>query len=289
MGTKRLTTPIYIYDDHIDYLREWYLYAKRFGLTQREFLGNAGIHANAFLSDVLSGRKKIGRRHIAGFVKALGLKGDEQDYFSLLVRKEKCRKPEDKREIFESLAKIRKQNITSVLPNRTLEYFASWRYPVIREYILCKGAVRSPKEIADALRNLRLSTHEITLALAKLLSWNMIAFDDAAGEYRAIGTGTIAYGAMPHPVVNDVKRTLIEASVHAMEETPRDQRHVSMAIRGISEKSYQELCMKIDSFRQEFLSLQEDREIVDRIVSLNIQVFPVMQVAHASDTGGKVQ
>jgi uncharacterized protein (TIGR02147 family) len=173
-----------------------------------------------------------------------------------------------------------------VLPNRTLEFFASWRYPVIREYILCKGSVESPKEIADALTNLRLSTHEIQLALSKLVAWNMVSFDKLSGGYRAVEDGTITYDTMPHTVVNDVKRALIEASVQAMEEMPREKRHVSMAIKGMSEKSYRELCVKIDSLRQEFLALEENRESADRIVSLNVQAFPIMTIDRSADRGG---
>lgn len=286
MQKKRLNTPIFIFEDHVDYLREWYLYAKRFGLTQREFLSHAGIHANAFLSDVLARRKKIGKRHINGFIKALGLKNDEQDYFTLLVRKELCRDPVDKMAVFSDLARLRKQNLSTMLDNRTLEYYASWRYPVIREYVLWKGKVSSPKEIADSLINLKLSTHEAEMALSKLAAWNMISSDGTGHGYRPVENGSITYSSMPHPVVNDVKRTFIEAAVHAMEEMPKTKRHVSMAIKGISEKSYQELCQRIDALRQEFLSREENKEDVDRVVSLNIQAFPVMTIDRTQHRGG---
>jgi uncharacterized protein (TIGR02147 family) len=286
MQKKRLNTPIFIFEDHVDYLREWYLYAKRFGLTQREFLREAGIHANAFLSDVLARRKKIGKRHIHGFVKALGLKNDEQDYFTLLVRKELCREPVDKIAIFNNLAMIRKQNLSTMLDNRTMEYYASWRYPVIREYVLWKGNVSSPKEIADSLVNLKLSTHEIEMALSKLAAWSMITSDGPGRSYRPVENGSITYSSMPHPVVNDVKRTFIEAAVHAMEEMPRNQRHISMAIKGLSEKSYQELCQKIDALRREFLEHEENKDAIDRVVSLNIQAFPVMKIDRTQLRGG---
>jgi uncharacterized protein (TIGR02147 family) len=286
MKKNRLNTPIFIYEDHVDFIRDWYSYAKRFGLTQREFLARAGINANAFLSDVIARRKKIGRSHVAGFVKALELGGDEKEYFRLLVQKEQCRKPAEKTPIFESLARLRKSNLSTVLENRTLEYFASWQYPVIREFIVCKGSVFSAKEIVHALVNLRLSTHEVNLALAKLAKWGMIVHDKAAGLYRPVEKGAISYEDMPHPVVNDVKRTLIEASVHAMEEMPKDERHVSMTIKGIGKASYDELCAKINALRKEFLDRDDTKEPADRIVSLNIQLFPVMKIDRSGGERG---
>jgi uncharacterized protein (TIGR02147 family) len=287
MKKNRLSTPIFVYEDHVDFIRDWYSYAKRFGFTQREFLKRAGINANAFLSDIISQRKKIGRSHVAGFIKALELHGDEKEYFRLLAQKEQCRKPADKTPIFESLAKLRKNNLSTMLENRAMEYFTSWRYPVIREYIVCKGQVSSPKEIVNALINLKLSTYEVKQTLAKLVKWGMIVHDKAAGLYRPVEKGAISYQDMPHPVVNDVKRTLIEASVHAMEEMPKNERHVSMTIKGISKESYDDLCVKIDALRKEFLDRDDQEESADRIVSLNIQLFPVMKIGRSGGERGK--
>jgi uncharacterized protein (TIGR02147 family) len=286
MKKNRLNTPIFIYEDHVDFVRDWYAYAKRFGLTQREFLKTAGINANAFLSDVIGRRKKIGRSHVAGFIKALELRNDEKEYFRLLAQKERCRKPVDRTPIFERLAQLRKNNLSTMLENRTLEYFASWQYPVIREYLVCKGSVSSPKEIVKALVNLKLSTHEVNQALTKLEKWGMIVHDKSAGLYRPAEKGAISYEDMPHPVVNDVKRTLIEASVHAMEEMPKDERHVSMTIKGIGKASYNELCAKIDALRKEFLDQDDQKESADRIVSLNIQLFPVMKIGRSGGERG---
>jgi hypothetical protein len=49
MKKNRLSTPVFVFEDYVDFLKEWYGYAKRFGYTQREFLDSAGINANAFL------------------------------------------------------------------------------------------------------------------------------------------------------------------------------------------------------------------------------------------------
>jgi uncharacterized protein (TIGR02147 family) len=285
MRKNRLSTPIFVYEDHVDFIRDWYSYAKRFGITQRDFLEKAGINAAAFLSDVISRRKKIGRGHIEGFAKALELRGDEKEYFRLLVLKELNWKPSDKKPVFEQLAGLRKKNLSTMLENRTMEYFASWRYPVIREYILCKGEVSSAREIADALINLRLTTLEVAQTLAKLEKWGMVTRDQASGAFRSVEKGAISYDDMPHTVVNDVKRTLIEAAVHAMEEMPKDERHVSMTLKGISKESYDRLCAKIDALRREFLDQEEQKESADRIVSLNIQLFPVMNIDRSGKNG----
>ncbi|KMQ50438.1 hypothetical protein CHISP_2685 [Chitinispirillum alkaliphilum] len=278
MKKNRMNTPLFTYEEYSDYLRDWYDYAKRFGMSQKEFLERAGIKSRSFLCDVISKRKKIGSRHVDGFVVALDLRGDETEYFRLLVEKENCNDHGKKRELFESLADLRKKNLRTMLASKELEYFASWRYPVIREYVSCRGGVSDAREISDALVNLQLTTSDVKKALTKLKKWNMVRQDSSTGWYYPVQDSVVSYKDMPHPVVNDVKRSLIEASIHAMESTDKEKRHITMALKGVDESSYKKMCQKIDELRQLFLESENDTGEADRIVSLNVQLFPVAQI-----------
>lgn len=273
------TTPIFVYDDYVDFLQAYCDYMRRFGVTRKQLVTEAGIGSHAFLSDVLARRKKVGRRHVEGLVRAVGLTGDEAEYFSLLVAKEATREPREKEILYRRLAELRNRNLRSVLADQDLEYFASWRYPVIREYVLLKGIVFSPKEIVRDLVGLKLGSREVEAALRKLEKWGLLEYDTEARGWRpSERMDTIGYRDMPHAVVNDVKRALIEASVHAMEMLDRDSRHVSMAIRGLSEEQYRRFCERIDELRREFLSLDGNGGEGDRVAALNVQLFPVLLV-----------
>lgn len=288
MKPKRQPTPLFVFDDCVDYLQEWYTYAKKFGLTQKEFVKKAGIGAQAFLSDVLARRKKIGERHIAGIIRALELTGDEAAFFSLLVQKDTIKKPREREKVFRKLAELREKNLSAILDKRILEYFASWKYPVIREYIVNKGLVISPREIVAGLINLHLNSRDVEQTLKKLLKWDMIVLDKKTGGYRPQHRkDIISYDLMPHAVVNDVKRTMIETSIHAMETMEKDKRHVSMAIRGLNEKKFKDFCRKIDALRKEFLELDIKPDDTDRIVSMNIQMFPVMNIEQERNKDGR--
>jgi uncharacterized protein (TIGR02147 family) len=269
-------TPIFVYDDYVDYLRDYSDYMRRFGVTRKDLVKKAGIGAHAFLSDVIARRKKIGKRHIEGMVNALELRGDAAEYFSLLAHREITRDPREKERCFRQLGELRAKNLRSVLADQQLEYFASWRYPIIREYVLLKGVVYSPKEIVRDLIGLKLGSREVENALHKLEKWKLVRYDPKQGGWRAHEQqDAISYRRIPHAVVNDVKRALIEASVHAMETLTSEQRHVSMAIRACSHEQYREFCKRIDALRQEFLEL-DDTGDNDRVLALNVQLFPVM-------------
>jgi uncharacterized protein (TIGR02147 family) len=284
MKSKRFGTPIFVFDDYVDYLKAWYSYARRFGLTQKAFLEKARINANAFFSDVLSQRKKIGDSHISGFIDALELAPDEAEYFSLLVHKKNARDPNELNAIGGKLASLRSKKTSAILSGGgTLEYFSSWKYPVIREYIKAKGFVASAQEISKALLHLKLSLTETRQALGKLQKWNMITFDEKAGGYRPNNDCVVSYSEMPHAVVNDVKRTLIETSIHSMENLEKNARNISMAIRGMNRATYEEFCRKIDALRMEFLESPVETGTSDHVYTLLVQLFPVMNINHDSE------
>jgi uncharacterized protein (TIGR02147 family) len=284
MKPKRFGTPIFVFEDYVDFLREWYSYARRFGYTQKEFQKKAGISAKAFFSDVLSQRKKIGNKHIRGFTDALELSPDEADYFSLLVRKKNARDPGEINTLGGLLAALRAKKTSTILAGGgTLEYFSSWKYPVIREYIKAKGFVRSPEEISTSLIHLKLGLTETKLALHKLEKWNMIAYDDGSGGYRPNNDCLITYREMPHAVVNDVKRSLIESSIHSMENLDTNIRNISMAIRGMNRETYNTFCEKIDTLRKEFLENDKGTEKSDHVYTLLVQLFPVMKIEKRSE------
>jgi uncharacterized protein (TIGR02147 family) len=279
MKPKRFGTPIFVFDDYVDYLKAWYSYARRFGFTQKMFMEKARINAKAFFSDILSQRKKIGEKHVQGFIDVLELSPDEAEYFSLLVYKKNANTPDEINVAGKKLALLRAKKTPVILSGGgTMEYFSSWKYPVIREYIKARGFVRSPNEISKSLLHLKIGLTEARQALLKLQKWNMVEYDDKNKWYRSVNDCVVTYSEMPHAVVNDVKRTFIESSIHSMENLDKDSRNISMAIRGMNRETYSRFCQKIDEIRKEFLESSDGNEKCDHVYTLLIQLFPVMKI-----------
>jgi len=214
----------------------------------------------------------------------LELTPDEAEYFSLLVHKKNARDPHEITSISRMISSLRAKKTSAILSGGgNLEYFSSWKYPVIREYIKAKGFVRSPKEISKSLLHLKLGLTETRNALQKLQKWNMIEYDNKNGGYRPKNDCIITYSEMPHAVVNDVKRSLIETSIHSLENFEKGARNISMAIRGMSRETYDKFCMKIDELRKEFLESDESTGKNDHVYTLLVQLFPVMKIDNGSE------
>lgn len=284
MKPKRFGTPIFVFDDYVDYLKAWYSYARRFGFTQKMFLEKAHINAKAFFSDILAQRKKIGEKHIQGFIDALDLSPDEAEYFSLLVHKKNEHSPYAISVIGKKLSTLRAKKTPVILSGGgTLEYFSSWKYPVIREYIKTRGFVRSPDEISKSLLHLKIGLTETRQALLKLQKWNMIEYDEKKQGYQPVHDCLISYSEMPHAVVNDVKRTFIESSINSMENLDKDTRNISLSIKGMNRETYSRFCTKIDAIRKEFIEPDNSNDQCDYIYTLLVQLFPVMKIDQNSD------
>jgi uncharacterized protein (TIGR02147 family) len=282
---NRLATPVFIFEDYIDYLVAWYGYAKRFRLTQKSFMEMTGAGPQAYFSDILARRKKLALRHISGFTAALGLYGDAAEFFSLLVQKEHAGIGAEKELVLKQLSLLREKHLSVLITDCTVEYFSSWKYPVVREYVVSKGYVKSLKEIKHAFLHFSMSLDDVRKTVNKLIQWKMVVAEiERGGFIPGPGNSTISYEGMPHAVVNDVKRIFIESSVHAMETLPKNERHITMAVRGMSRSQYERFCRKIDELRKEFLTDEEQCSEVEYVYGFNVQFFPLMST-RCSDEG----
>jgi uncharacterized protein (TIGR02147 family) len=283
---KRLSTPVFIFDDYVDYLRAWYGYARRFRVTQKSFIERAGVGTQAYFSDILARRKKLAVKHIDGFVSALELTPEEAVYFSLLVAKEHAEKGPEKEKVHKRLVQLRENHLSTLVTDADAEYFSSWKYPVIREYIVTRGFVASLRDIKKAFLHFTMSIVDVRRTVNKLVQWKMAEYTPGGGVRPSDGAAAVTFTGMPHAVVNDVKRLFIESSIHAMETLPREERHISMAVKGVSRKKYELFCSKVDRLRAEFLKEDGAEEGVDYVYGLNVQLFPLMSVRENSENDG---
>jgi uncharacterized protein (TIGR02147 family) len=149
--------------------------------------------------------------------------------------------------------------------------------------VVGRGFVKSLKEIKRAFLHFSMSLDDVRKTVSKLIQWKMVVVDTVRdGFIPGPGNGTISYDGMPHSVVNDVKRLFIESSVHAMETLPKDKRHITMAVRGMSRSRYEQFCRKIDDLRREFLTGEECGD-VESVFGLNVQLYPLMSMQNGDD------
>lgn len=70
-------------------------------------------------------------------------------------------------------------------------------------------------------------------------------------------------------------RDWIQQASASLDAYSGEERHVSSALIGVSEKAYREILRKVEAFRHELLEVvKKDTETRARLVQVNIQAFP---------------
>lgn len=88
---------------------------------------------------------------------------------------------------------------------------------------------------------------------------------------------TTGPGPLGHHVVN-YRRSLLEQAARALDEVSREERNISALTLCVSQRSFQLLRERIDSFRQELLQLAELDGQADRVVQVGLQLFPLSNI-----------
>lgn len=164
-----------------DFLKKAFAIWKRSGkpVSFGEFSKRAGLSSRSFPREVVIGNKRISRRSLAGFVRALGISGDLRLFFSLLVSRSEALMEGNSLEsicLAERLARIRKRLLGPTLPSgQTLEQV--FRSDLSSKVYAASGDFEvgsTPEEIAERVQgSLRDVLGEIEeLAKNGLLLWD---------------------------------------------------------------------------------------------------------------------
>lgn len=125
---------IYNYYDARKYLRDYRDARKKIdeGFTNLYICFELGQkNSKGYFNNVINGRVRIGSTLVDRFIKLLNLKGDEQNYFRLLVQYTQARTPEERDTLFEQLMRSSKIE-GKELSLQVAQFYGEWYHPIIR-------------------------------------------------------------------------------------------------------------------------------------------------------------
>jgi uncharacterized protein (TIGR02147 family) len=130
-----------------------------------------------------------------------------------------------------------------------------------------------PKWIANALQP-QISVTQARAALATLSELGLLVRDEHGDLRQADPPVTTGSGPHGHHVVN-FHRAMIAQALRALEEVPRDQRDISCVTLAVAEGALSQLKQRIATFRAEVLQMADAFGPAERVIQLNIQLFPL--------------
>lgn len=262
------------YQDYRQYIQDFYNEQKEFyGLSWRIFAKRAGFISASYLLLICEGKTNLSEEGIEKVASALELAGFERTYFRSLVRFNQAKRATEKQKAFEELTEFGKKYKVRVLNEQMFSYFSSWLNPVLRELV---PNITNPKP-TEIKRRLfpKVSATEIRESL-KFLEESGLLIKNPDGSYtqadKALSSGNREVVSL---ALRSLHKQMGTFAVAALDEVPITERNASELIIGITQKSYGRIVDELALFRKKIMAIVAEDEGMDRVYSLNLQLFPL--------------
>lgn len=271
--------PVHIFEylDYRQYLRDFYAAqkARSKSFSHRAFSRRAGLRSSNYLSLVMKGQRDLSSEMAPRFAKACGLVKREADFFCDLVAYCQSLSIDERSRAYERLARFRKFRDAHRLVGEQTAYHSRWYMPALRELVTLPGFREDAKWIAAALEP-KISEREALEALETLLKLGLLVRSDTGRLRQAQAIVTTGPGPLGHQIFA-YHHGMIELAQRALDHLPREERDISSLTLCVTEASLPLIKRKIYEFRQELLQLAEAEASPERVVQLNLQLFPLSQ------------
>lgn len=261
------------YLDYRVYLKDWYEARKRRekGFSYRVLAREVGYRSHAFFSLVIQRKSNISMEVAMGFAHCIGLEGLRREYFLLLVACNQEESPAKRREMFQRLQELNGTPATQLRDDQDA-FLMSWRHAALRE-MLGIEPFRGGEEGWGERMIPSASAQEIRLSLDLLLELGL-AHRTARGIVRTdprLVTGTDYSEAATRAFMRQVH----DLGGEALDRFPRAERHHGWATLSISAGTLETMRAELRALVQRFLALAEKDDAADRVVHLNLELFPM--------------
>jgi uncharacterized protein (TIGR02147 family) len=266
---------IFDYLDYRAYLRDFYRDQKAQDrpFSYRAFARRAGIRSYNYLQLVMKGERDLSPTMATQFARGCGLEANESAYFCELVSFGQAKTTDERNRAYERLSQFRPFRAAHRLEPAQAAYHECWYIPAIRELVTHPDFSDDPRWIASVLRP-NISVSQAKNALQTLLDLGLIVRDDSGRFKQTDAVVTTGSGPLGHHIVN-YHRTMMAQAAKSLDEVPREERDISSITLSVREDAILTLKQRIDAFRKELLELAEAYGPVDRVIQLNIQLFPL--------------
>jgi len=264
---------IYQYDDFRLFLADCYdaRKAKNADCSHRAFAREAGFANPGFFNEVIKGRRKLSKAATAKMIKAFGLTAVESAYFELLVQYGQTRDDQKRADVHKNILSRRNRSSFTRLNPQLAKYYQDFRYSLVRCAIEASGFQGDYNRLADFI-DPPLQTAVVIKIVRDLCEWGLV-------EQQSDGRYTLTQKLIEPPdtlrhLVRELNGEWIKQAYVALRRLPPERRDISSLLVTISDANYQLIQKKIQELRDEIFSIARDDTSPQKIMQLNIQLFP---------------
>lgn len=265
--------------DHRAFLSAWFeaKCKQNSNYSHRLFARRAGVANPSLLHLVIQGERNLTANTLPGFAAALELDAEGRRHLELLVALDRAKTTAQRSAIFDTIRATKHFRQANALQTASFDYLADWTVPAIRELAGCPGFRYDAAWIAARLQP-SITVARATRSLATLEHLGMLVPDGEGGA-----TQQDAAVVTPHEVwglaVFNYHRAMLERSEHALDAVDAELRHFGAVTVRASPSKLAQLKEEVGAFQERILALCDEDPDGDRVMQLNLQLFPLSQRA----------
>jgi uncharacterized protein (TIGR02147 family) len=262
------------YTDYRKFLRDCYDFRKKSNpkFSHRYFCQKAGYGSSSAFGDILKGRRNLSAPAALRLARALELDRTDEEYLLQLVQFNQAGSLEVKNLHYARMMSLARISIDVISPDK-YAYFSKWYHAALRELIFYTPFKDDYKALGRKL-DPSIPAAQAKQSIALLEKLGMIE-KGADGYYRqssALLTADSLGGAMH---VENFQAETMRLALESLNRHPPASREMSTLTATLSAASVDKAKEAIKALRQCILALAEKDKHVDRVMQLNIQLFPL--------------
>lgn len=265
---------VFEYSDYHEFLRDWVERerGRRATFSYQWFANRAGIKSRSFLRLVCVGEKDLSKASALKIAQAMGLEGRQAEFFLVLVDLNNADDPREKALHLDRLKRIAPPSRRTILSVQQYELFETWWMIPLWE-ILCAGEWLDDWEQVASRFEPPITAAEVRHGVELLLDLGLLEKRD--GRYVRRETSLHTQDEVRSKAVRRYQETMLDKARDALQRIPQDSRHISTLTMGVDEDGFRRIQERIQAFRSEIIDIAQSQAGVDRVIQINIQMFPL--------------
>jgi uncharacterized protein (TIGR02147 family) len=271
----RAPVDVFRHQDYRAFLREFYALRKgrNGGYSLRAFSRHAGLRSPNYLKLVMDGDRNLTPHMALRFAEACSLSGEATEYFCELVAFNQARGAAQRELHYGRLKRFGRFRKVHKLNAAQEAYHCQWYIPAIRELAARADFEEDPKWIAKTLLP-PIAPAQAKAALGVLCELGLLTRDAAGRLAQPDELVETPDGPLGHHVV-EFHRAMMRHAADALDRVPREEREIASLTLCIGERELERLKEELVSFRKSLLQRYQADERAERVVQINLQLFPL--------------
>jgi uncharacterized protein (TIGR02147 family) len=223
------------------------------------------------LTRLFSGKRNIGKNLLPKFVKFLGLRSKEAEYFNYLVAFCQAKSERERMEGYRELVRLRNGRTKEISESR-YAYYEEWFFTAVRELLRFFPFYGDYQALGKMLAP-PISASEAKRAIGLLTG---LGFIEKVGESWVVRDHNISTGGIWQGMaVQRFQQDMLKKALEAIDGTARQERDYSTMTMCYSPDGYKKVRELLKQTREELTRIEECDRGPNRVYQVNMQLFPL--------------